>query len=77
MSTQLHLFDPDAPEPRPNRDRIRSDAATVNRHLAALEQRKQPPVPTPYGTRHYHNGPHANPGWVCQGGLPSLGEGYS
>jgi hypothetical protein len=59
--------------------KIRSDPATVKRLLADLdarERQRRSPVST-YRTRRYVEGPHANPGWCCQGGLPSLGEGYS
>ena len=78
MAEQLRLFDPDEPKPRSTRKKIRSDPETVNRLLADLDKRehKQHPTAGPYRTRHYVTGPNANPGWCCQGGLPSLGEGY-
>jgi len=78
VAEQLRLFDPDEPEPRPKREGIRSDPERVHQAEEAVRQAEaERPVPSPYGTRKYHNGPNANPGWVCQGGLPSLGEGYS
>jgi hypothetical protein len=59
-------------------EKIRSDPETVNRLLADQLQREAR-VRDGFGgrwTRQYVNGPDANPGWCCQGGLPSLGEGY-
>ena len=56
---------------------IRSDPDTVKRLLTELAEREatRPPPPV-YRTRRYVNAPDAKPGWPCQGGLPSLGEGY-